>query len=296
MQARRYAPFAVLILAQLVVVGLAPPSRRCRAPAPTPTAASAAELRARPGRLHRDAGGGRSDGHGRYDAGCGGGAAGGGAASGSTTGGGSTPAGGSGLGGAAQGAAPGAPAKGDTGHCKNGRQFAGTLTPPPCVAKWTNGANNGGATYRGVSTKTIKIVYFGEKDNPAVKGLLQSQDLYSEPGGPAALPAGCETFLNKHYEFYGRKLELSLLPQPLPGGAPGPLLLPYRRQEPRRPGEAVRRLLRQRHQHPGVLRRALAARCHQPRRLALPGLLQHLAPPLPLRRLHGWRLPGQADR
>ncbi len=221
MQARRYAPFAVLILAQLVLVGLAPSKP------PLQSAGSFTE-----GGFSSGAPGLAPDGSVLTPGAPGAegttpGAVGGtngavtSGGSGTTAGGGSAGSSG-GTGGATGAGVPGAPAKGDTSHCKAGRQFAGTLTPPPCVAKWTGGSNNGGATYRGVSAKTVKIVYFREKDNPVVKGLLQSQDLYSEPADQQRFLQAAETFLNKHYELFGRKVELSFYRSPCQAAPPDP--------------------------------------------------------------------------
>ena len=217
MQARRYAPFAAVVLAQLVVVALAPSKP------PQQAGDSVAAGSYAPGQAGAAQGGA---GAGAAGGGVAGGAAGvgpaavggatGGAAGGSGTTGGGTAAGG------AVGAAPAAGAKGDTSHCRNGRQFTGILTAPPCVPKWTGGTNNGGATYKGVTPKTIKIVYFREKDNPVVKGLLQSQDLYSDPADQQAFLQAAETFITARYELYGRKLELVFYRSPCQAAPPDP--------------------------------------------------------------------------
>lgn len=71
----------------------------------------------------------------------------GGSTGGGTTSGGSDPAGsggGSGTGG-------GAAATGDTSHCKGDRQHNVIYNAPTCVPKWPEGADNGGATYPGVT-------------------------------------------------------------------------------------------------------------------------------------------------
>src|SRR4051812_25449530 len=81
-------------------------------------------------------------------------------AGGSSGGGGSASSGGGGGtnssgGGTDNAGAPGGPtvAAGDTSHCVAGRQFNPGLSyyAPPCVPKWPKGANNGGATYMGVT-------------------------------------------------------------------------------------------------------------------------------------------------
>ena len=218
MQARRYAPFAAVVLAQLVVVALAPSKPPQQAGTSFASGAYAPGAAGAPGAA---AGGGTAGG-------VAGGAATGGTGAGGTTGGGATgsgavagPSGAVSSGGGAPGSTTAA-GKGDTSHCRNGRQFAGILTAPPCVPTWTKGADNGGTTYKGVTAKTIKIVYFREKDNPVVKGLLQSQGLYSDPADQQRFLQAAETFINSKYELYGRKVEFSFYRSPCQAAPPDP--------------------------------------------------------------------------
>jgi len=100
--------------------------------------------------------------------------------------------------------------KGDTSHCKDGRQFKlfyGYKSDPPCVAKWPAGADNGGATYQGVTADTIKIIIFESEPNAAVNAALAPQGLAATDEEIAAMDKAAQAFIAKHYELYGRKIE-----------------------------------------------------------------------------------------
>jgi hypothetical protein len=117
---------------------------------------------------------------------------------------------GGGGGGQAAGGGGGAQAAGgDTSHCtEDGKQFAITRAGgPPCAPKWPDGADNGGATYRGVTADEITVVYFAAKPNEQVNAVLRPQGLaVTEEEYQAAADAYVE-FLNKHYETYGRTIK-----------------------------------------------------------------------------------------
>ncbi|HUR52433.1 MAG TPA: hypothetical protein VMZ11_09950 [Mycobacteriales bacterium] len=104
----------------------------------------------------------------------------------------------------------------DTSRCHGAKQFLDFPQAPPCVAH----TGNPGATYPGVTGTTIKLVYFREKDNPVVKGLLQSQGLYSDPNDQQAFLQAMETFINKRYELYGRKVRMSFWQSPCEAAPP----------------------------------------------------------------------------
>jgi hypothetical protein len=100
--------------------------------------------------------------------------------------------------------------KGDTSHCKDGKQFKifyATQTDPPCVAKFPAGADNGGATYQGVTPDTIKVIVFEAEPNAAVNAVLQPQGLAASDDEIKAFDAAAQKFIAKHYELYGRKIE-----------------------------------------------------------------------------------------
>ncbi|MCU1593792.1 MAG: hypothetical protein JWO12_1184, partial [Frankiales bacterium] len=105
----------------------------------------------------------------------------------------------------------------DTSHCATvSKQFLDFPQSPPCVAH----TGNPGATYAGVSGKTINLVYFREKDNPVVKGLLQSQGLYSDPADQRKFIGAMETFINKRYELYGRRVTITFWQSPCEAAPP----------------------------------------------------------------------------
>ncbi len=108
------------------------------------------------------------------------------------------------------------PGGGDRSRCRGARQFLDFPQAPPCVAH----TGNPGATYAGVTATTIRLVYFREKDNPVVKGLLQSQGLYSDPADQQKYLAAMETFINARYELYGRKVAISFWTSPCESAPP----------------------------------------------------------------------------
>jgi hypothetical protein len=118
--------------------------------------------------------------------------------------------------GAVQGTTGGGSA--DTSRCAGAKQFLDYPQAPACVPH----TGNPGATYPGVTGGTIKLVYFRDKDNPVVKGLLQSQGLYSDPADQQRYIAAMETFINKKYELYGRKVKISFWASPCGAAPPDP--------------------------------------------------------------------------
>jgi hypothetical protein len=187
--ALRYAPFVAVVLAQLVLVAIAPsksaPDQVASFAEPAATAGSTAAPGQVPGAI------GSSSGP------LPGGPAGPAASIGPTIG---------------PGAVPGASAAGDTSHCRNGRQFGDYLVAPPCVPKFAG--DNGGATYRGVTAKTIKVVYFRKKDNPVVEGIRSSQGIHADPDDQRRFLAAFQKFANNRYELYGRTAQIVLWQSP----------------------------------------------------------------------------------
>ena len=104
----------------------------------------------------------------------------------------------------------------DRSRCAGKVQFLDFVQSPPCVAH----SGNPGATYPGVSATTINLVYFREKDNPVVKGLLQSQGLYSDPADQQKYIGAMETFINSRYELYGRKVKITFWQSPCEAAPP----------------------------------------------------------------------------
>ena len=191
--AHRYAPFMAVVLAQLVLVAIAPsksapeqiptfsappvasagPGVPTAGPLPTTTASSVPRSIVTAGPLPRNTAGAV--------------------------------------------AVPGAPAAGDTRHCVKGRQFGDFEAAPPCVPVFTG--NNGGATYRGATAKTVKVVYFRKKDNAVVEGIRASQGLHADEGDQRRFMAAFQKFANSRYELYGRTAQIVLWQSPC-GTAP----------------------------------------------------------------------------
>jgi hypothetical protein len=203
--AKRYAPFLAVILAQLVLVAVAPSKgKEVVAPAFAAGQSAAGGATGLPGQPSTAGSNAPS------------GAAAAGAAPGSAAGSTApgTAGGPAGAGGSSTGAsggtrqARGASGSGaaDTSRCATpSRQFLDYPQSPACVAHTTNP----GATFAGVTGKTVNLVYFREKDNPVVKGLLQSQGIYSDPADQQRFLTAMETFINKRYELYGRRSSTS---------------------------------------------------------------------------------------
>ena len=97
---------------------------------------------------------------------------------------------------------------GDTSHCVNGRQFDASvvLHPPPCVASFGDG-DNGGATYRGVTGDTIKVVVYRGNLGPAVDAILTAQGSNPSDEEFDAMLNAASAWINDHYQLYGRKIE-----------------------------------------------------------------------------------------
>jgi hypothetical protein len=198
--AKRYAPFIAVILAQLVLVAVAPSKGRVEQ---NPSfAGSTTQVGGQPAQ-----GGGPVTGHSP--------------SVGTSTTGGSAPVGGStgqavaGTGGTSTSGGTVAPGA-DTSRCHGAKQFLDWPQAPRCVAH----TGNPGATYAGVTGKTINLVYFREKDNPVVKGLLQSIGLYSDPADQQAFLSAMEDFINSRYELYGRKVVMSFWQSPCESAPP----------------------------------------------------------------------------
>ena len=204
--AKRYAPFVAVILAQLLLVAVAPSKGRVEsAPNYTGSTTQAGAPTGPGGTVLPRADGGGSTGApgGTGTTGTTGAAVGGPGGSATTTGGSSTT-------GTTGGTGP------DYSRCRGAKQFLDFPQAPPCVAH----TGNPGATAPGVTAKTINLVYFREKDNPVVKGLLQSIGLYSDPRDQQAYISAMEDFINARYELYGRKVKISFWQSPCESAPP----------------------------------------------------------------------------
>jgi hypothetical protein len=101
---------------------------------------------------------------------------------------------------------------GDTKHCIGGRQFDPSIDyfAPPCVQGVPGAAfaNNGGATWQGVSKDKIEIVQYVPDYGAAVNTILKAQGLYYDANAAASLDATFEKFINAKYQLYGRKVHV----------------------------------------------------------------------------------------
>jgi hypothetical protein len=138
-----------------------------------------------------------------------------------------SPAGGSSTAGSGSGVVPRsgstgpAVTGGDTAHCRNGKQFAlaGFVAAPPCQPTFAGG-DNGGATYAGVTRTQITIVYYRVKDNAAIDAALGNTGLLPSTAQLVDYLAAEQSFINAHYELWGRKVRLLQYQSPSCAGSP----------------------------------------------------------------------------
>lgn len=196
---RRYAPFALLVAAQIVLVFVAPSkgTQSANGPLGGEFNGSAPTAQVSPGAVAPGTTGGSG-----AAAAVGGGTAAGGATGTTSSSGGAAPVGASGSTVAKQRGVS-APASGTT----TGKPFCvtGLNEHPPCVATWAGG-NNGGATWQGVTAKTIDIVMYRPKSNAAVDAILRSTGTYTPPAAEKQQFLLVADWINKHYQLYGRKI------------------------------------------------------------------------------------------
>ncbi|HUF33589.1 MAG TPA: hypothetical protein VMN58_10330 [Acidimicrobiales bacterium] len=88
-----------------------------------------------------------------------------------------------------------------TGRIKVPTNFA-----PPCMPPFSG--DNGGATARGVTADTIKVVYYWEKANPATTAALTAAGAADQRDDTMATRKAYVDYLNAHYNLYGRQVEL----------------------------------------------------------------------------------------
>ena len=117
-------------------------------------------------------------------------------------------------GGAGGGAAvgfSGATGTGDRTHCVGGREFSTSIDyyAPPCTAGTIGKTfDNGGATYQGVTDKTITIVDFYADAGAIVDTILRGEGLYVSQAQTEQVNAAFENFVNSHYVLWGRKIKI----------------------------------------------------------------------------------------
>jgi hypothetical protein len=210
--ARRYAPLAAVVAVQLLIIATVP----SKAPTAQDVAAGAS-IGSGTGDATGDGltGDGTTsdtatvDGSGAVSGGSG--TAGATGTRGAGTAGAGATGGGAGAGGAAGGGGAGAQANGitnDTSHCVDGRQFDPAIFywAPKCVGKWAAGANNGGATYQGVTDKEIKVIVYRGKPNPQVDAILDVIGANPDDAWVTDFMNKSFEFINQNFELYGRKV------------------------------------------------------------------------------------------
>jgi hypothetical protein len=104
---------------------------------------------------------------------------------------------------------------GSTKHCVSGRQYSPSLDyyAPPCVPGIPGAAfpNNGGATYQGVTDKTIELVVYVADYGAEVDAILKAQGLYYSASDAKVWNAAYAKFINTHYQLYGRQLHIDTI-------------------------------------------------------------------------------------
>ena len=200
--ARRYAPLAIALAVQLLIIVTAPSTGTKQVTATGTASASPTEV----GSAGAAGGAAAAEPGTATGAEVAGATAGGGATSGggATTGGGRT-------GGTAAAAPPGVKA-GDVSHCVNGRGFDAAIAywAPPCVPG-TPGApypNNAGATSFGVTGDTITIVDYVSNYGAEVNAILQAEGQLVTYADSKPFDEAMQKFINDHYVLYGRKVKI----------------------------------------------------------------------------------------
>lgn len=212
---RLYAPFLVLVAVQMMIVAIAPsisPNGAGQQAAfgegesadSQASTFSSGDGAAGDGPSTSDGGGALAADGG--DAQTGGGSTGAGGGSSDADGSGSGTGDGSGDGNE-NGGGSAAAAEGDTSHCtEDGRQHDVLPTAPQCQPVFEG--DNGGATYRGVSSDEIRLLWFMEDTNEQVAALTAQAGVSATAEEQEAYFEAVEDFLNEHYEFYGREINI----------------------------------------------------------------------------------------
>lgn len=126
------------------------------------------------------------------------------------------------TGGQSSGGGATAAAAGDRSHCKGDQQHDIIYNAPPCIPKWPDGADNGGATYPGVTKDSISFVMFQCQSNEQVDAILASQGLAASDEETDAMLDAWAKVINKHYETYGRTFKWERIKGDCPTSPPDP--------------------------------------------------------------------------
>jgi hypothetical protein len=76
----------------------------------------------------------------------------------------------------------------------------------PCAPKWAGG-DNGSATWPGVTATQITVVMYRPKDNAAVNAILQTTGTYTPPSAEQQMIGVVGDWINKHFQLYNRKIK-----------------------------------------------------------------------------------------
>jgi hypothetical protein len=87
-----------------------------------------------------------------------------------------------------------------------GQQIGISPYMPPCV-QWT-GTNNGGATARGVTAKSIKVVSWLGQETPGTREALTAAELNDSPAVVDRAFKALVKYSNAYYQTYGRKVDV----------------------------------------------------------------------------------------
>src|SRR5579884_1009108 len=96
----------------------------------------------------------------------------------------------------------GRPLTGDTSHCAGPLQDNVTFTPAPCIPVLAG--PNGGPTYQGVTANTINYVIVYPTYGSATDAALNQAQLQMTPDQAKQADTVFETFMDQHWNFYGR--------------------------------------------------------------------------------------------
>jgi len=77
----------------------------------------------------------------------------------------------------------------------------------PCVPKWAGG-DNGGATWPGVTANKVTILMYRAKANAAVDAILRKSGNYTDPSVEQQMVRVVNDWINKHFQLYNRKLDI----------------------------------------------------------------------------------------
>lgn len=190
---RRYAPLAVVVAVQLVIITLVPSKKPLEVAAGGPGTgdptqfvdplAPAGPGTTLPGGSTVDGPGGNGPGESVV----------------------TTPGGGTVPDGAVDPDDPTRETPGSTAHCVSGRQANPKVYAyaPQCIPTWSG--DNGGATYRGATAKEIKVIVYRGNLGAAVDAILSAQGSDPSDEDFDKFMDAAFGWLNKHYELYGRK-------------------------------------------------------------------------------------------